>query len=234
MAPSVALDKFQGPLDLLLQLIEQEKMAITDISVSEVTEQFFTYLNQVEEKDAEELADFLVVASKLVYLKSKHLLPYLYPDEETGPSLADQLKMYKRYADASLHVDALWKENTLAYGRIEPPPPAGGTAEDFLLPNNATAENLHGAFTFLLKRLKPVSALPQVSIDRTMSVKDKIASIYEALGQIKKLAFSDVISKAQNRTEVIVSFLAILELVKLEHVTVEQDYAFHNFILKKV
>lgn len=230
MAPSVALEKFQGPLDLLLQLIEQEQMAITEISLSEVTEQFFTYLNQVEEKDAEELADFLVVASKLVFLKSKHLLPYLYPEEEAGPSLADQLKMYKRYADASVHVDALWKQNTLSYGRIEPPTPVEG----FLLPLNATAEGLRNAFTFLLKRLKPVAVLPQVSIDRTMSVKDKIASIYDALKSIKKLAFSDVINQAQNRTEVIVSFLAILELVKQENITVQQDHAFHNFTLTRV
>lgn len=230
MAPSVDVDKFQGPLSLLLQLIEQEQMVITDISLSEVTDQFFTYLNKVEEKDADELTDFLVVASKLVFLKSKHLLPYLYPEEEVGQSLADQLKMYKRYADASLHVDTLWKENTLSYGRIEPPTPVEG----FLLPLNALTENLHNAFTFLLKRLKPVAALPQVSIDRSMSVKEKISSIFEALKQIKKLAFTDIINKAKNRTEVIVSFLAILELLKQEHITVEQDHAFHNFTLTKV
>lgn len=230
MAPSVALETFQGPLDLLLQLIEQEEMTITDISLSQVTEQFFEYLNKLEEKNAEELADFLVVASKLVFLKSKHLLPYLYPEEESGPSLADQLKMYKRYADASLHVDALWKQNQVGYGRIEPPTPVEG----FLLPLNATAEHLRTSFTALLKRLKPVAVLPQVSIDRTVSVKEKIASIYQALQQIKKLSFSDVVGTAQNRTEVIVSFLAILEIVKQENVAVEQSGSFHNFVLTKV
>lgn len=229
MSAPVTLEQFQGPLDLLLQLIEDEKMVITDISLSKVTEQFFTYLNSLSEKDAEELADFLVVASRLVFLKSKHLLPYLYPEEEQGPSLADQLKLYKRYADASKHVEKLWKENGLAYGRIEPPIPVEG----FVMPLNATANHLLHSFTFLLKRLKPVAALPKVAIDRTVSVKDKIASIYDALQRIKKLAFTDIVQGARNRTDVIVSFLAILELVKQEHITVEQSGAFHNFTLTK-
>lgn len=230
MAASVALEKFQGPLDLLLKLIEEEQMTITDISLSTVTEQFFDYLNKLQEKNAEELADFLVIASKLVFLKSKHLLPYLYPEEENGPSLTDQLKLYKRYADASKHVEELWKQNRTAYGRIEPPLPIEG----FVLPLNAGTENLRTAFTMLLKRLKPVAVLPEVSIDRTVSIKEKIASIFKALQSIKKLAFQDIVAKAQNRTEVIISFLAILELVKQEQVSVKQEHAFHNFTLHKV
>lgn len=227
---SVTLDKFQGPLDLLLKLIEEEQMTITEISVSEVTDQFFSYLNKLEEKNPEELADFLVVASKLVFLKSKHLLPYLYPEVEDGPSLTDQLKLYKRYADASAHVAALWNENKVAYGRVEPPTPVEG----FLMPLNGTADHLRNAFMFLLKRLKPVAVLPQMSIDRTVSIKEKIASIVAVLAKLKKLAFMDIISQAENRTEVIVSFLAVLELVKQEQVTVEQENAFGNFVLKQV
>ena len=86
----------------------------------------------------------------------------------------------------------------------------------------------------LLKRLKPVAVLPEVSIDRTVSIKEKIASIFKALQVIKKLAFQDIVAKAQNRTEVIISFLAILELVKQEQVSVKQEHAFHNFTLHKV
>lgn len=229
MTPSVTLEKFQGPLDLLLRLIQEEQLTITDISLSHVTEQFFAYLNKLSEKDAEELADFLVIASKLVFLKSRTLLPYLYPAEENGPSLADQLKLYKRYADASQLVEKLWTQEKIAYGRIEPPVPVEG----FVMPLNAKVNDLQQAFVILLKRLEPVAVLPQVAIDRTVSVKEKIASIYKALQHLKKLAFTDIIERARNRTEVIVSFLAILELVKQEQVAVKQDHSFHNFTLQK-
>src|SRR3989338_6596602 len=120
MAKEIKLEKFQGPLDLLLQLIEQDELNITEISLSNVTEQFFDYLNKLEESRSEELADFLVIATKLVYLKSKHLLPYLYPEADEGPSLAEQLKLYKRYADASKEIGRLWEQGSIASGRIEP------------------------------------------------------------------------------------------------------------------
>jgi segregation and condensation protein A len=228
MAAETKLEQFQGPLDLLLQLIEGEEMTITDVSLSTVTEQFFSYLQTLEEKNPEELADFLVVASKLVFLKSKYLLPYLLPKEDEGPTLADQLKLYKRYADASKLVEKMWQENRVAYGRIEPPTPVEG----FLLPLNATSGHLKDSLLSLLKRLKPVAPLPQVSIDRTLSVKQKIQSLTHMLNTLKRLDFSDIIKNATSRTEVIVSFLAILELVKSDSVTVEQSSAFENFVLK--
>lgn len=234
MVAAVTLEQFQGPLDLLLSLIEEEKMVITDIALSRVTEQFFEYLNKLEEKNPAEIADFLVVASKLVFLKSRHLLPYLYPEAEEGPSLADQLKLYQRYADASKVVLRLWERGNVGYPRVEPPPPAGGSAKEFVMPLNATTDRLKDAFVWLLKRLKPMVALPQVAIDRTVSVKQKIESIFQALQKIKKMSFGDVVGRAVNRTEVIVTFLAVLELVKQERVAVEQGSAFGDFVLHRV
>lgn len=230
MVAAVTLEQFQGPLDLLLSLIEEEKMVITDIALSRVTEQFFEYLNKLEEKNPAELADFLVVASKLVFLKSRHLLPYLYPEAEEGPSLADQLKLYQRYADASKVVLRLWERGSVSYPRVEPPIPVEG----FVMPLNATTDRLKDAFLWLLKRLKPMVALPQVAIDRTVSVKQKIESIFQALQKIKKMHFGDVVGQAGNRTEVIVTFLAVLELVKQERVAVEQGNAFGDFVLHRV
>lgn len=226
----VNLEKFQGPLELLLNLIEQEELNITEISISKVTEQYFAYLNKLEDNRSEELADFLVIATKLVYLKSKHLLPYLYPEAEEGPSLADQLKLYKRYADASKHVEKLWLEPTLGYGRIEPPIPV----DCFVLPANAGTTDLHKSFTFLLKRLKPVAALPEVSIDRSVSVKQKIESIYNAVKQWNKLSFKELLQNAESKTEVIVTFLALLELVKQEKVFIDQANSFEDMNVNKV
>jgi segregation and condensation protein A len=230
MAKEVKLEKFEGPLDLLLQLIENEELAITEVSLSEVTDQFFKYLTSLETDRSDELADFLVIATRLVYIKSRQLLPYLYPPEEEGMSLADQLKFYKRYAEASKHVEKLWLSGKMAYGRIEPAPVMQG----FTAPLNAAATDLRNSFVSLLKRIKPINPLPQVKIDRTVSVQQKIKSIYEALQKIKTLQFKDVFGNAHSRSEIIVSFLAILELVKQEKISIDQTSAFNEFTINKV
>ena len=231
MVSAVTLEKFQGPLALLVELIEGEKMAITEVSLAEVTEQFFKYLRGLEETNAEELADFLVVASRLVYLKSRHLLPYLYPPEENdGESLADQLKLYKKYATASHFVAERWSAGGLAYGRLEPlRSPIG-----FVLPQDGAVSDLRQAFVSLLARLKPIAVLPRVSIDHAVSVKEKIAAIYDIFKRVKKMSFKNLLGDAANRTEVIVSFLAILELVKERKVSVAQSAAFADMTLNKV
>lgn len=226
----VKLEKFTGPLDLLLGLIEEEKMEISDISISQVTEQFFNYLNALEEKCPEELSDFLVVATRLVYLKSKNLLPYLMPEEDEGPDLADQLRLYKMFVEASVKVNKMWNDDNLAYGRFEPP----FRPIEFALPLNAGLENLKNAYLNLLKRIKPVDPLPQVKIDRSISVKKQIESIYNLLKSTKKVSFSEIIKSSGSRTEVIVNFLALLELIKSEKIFITQNNSFEDIEINKI
>ncbi len=226
----ITLEKFQGPLDLLLQLIENDKLTITEISLAEVTEQFFKHLTSLEGEHSEELADFLVVATKLVYIKSRQLLPYLYLPEEEGISLSEQLKFYKRYADASKYVGEQWNLGKMAYGRIEPSPaPTGFTALE-----NASKTELHRSILQLLRRLKPINPLPEVKIDRTVSVEQKIKSIYEALIKLKSLSFKGLLDGAVSRSEVIISFLALLELIKNEKVAIDQNSAFDDMTIRKI
>jgi segregation and condensation protein A len=222
MTPEIRLEKFQGPLDLLLQLIELEKLNITEVSLSQITEQFLNYLDKMEKDRSEELADFLVIATKLVYLKSKTLLPYLYPEEDEGPSLADQLKMYQQYILASKKINILWSQNRIAYGRIEPPV----KNTEFVLPLNARSTDLLKTMEKLVSRLRPLNPLPKITIDRAVSVKQKVDSIWNALKQHKKMNFKDLLSSAENKTEVIVSFLALLELMREQKAFINQDSAF--------
>ncbi len=230
MSKQITLEKFQGPLDLLLQLIENEKLTITEISLADVTDQFFKHLTSLEGERSEELADFLMIATRLVYIKSRQLLPYLYPPEEEELSLSEQLKFYKRYADASKHVGEQWNLGKMAYGRIEPPPaPTGFTA-----PQNASKTELHQSILQLLRRLKPINPLPEVIIDRTVSVEQKIKSIYNALLKLKSLSFKGLLDSAANRSEVIVSFLALLELIKNQKVSINQSSAFDDMIVRKI
>ena len=115
------LEKFSGPLDLLLSLIDEEKLDINELAISEVTEQYLRYLEAMEEKRPEELADFLVMATRLLLLKSKNLLPQLETDEEEGPSLEEQLRLYKAFVEASKKLNKKWLEGRVANFRIEPP-----------------------------------------------------------------------------------------------------------------
>jgi len=224
MTPEIKLEKFQGPLDLLLQLIELEKLNITEVSLSQITEQFLHFLDKMEKDRSEELADFLVIATKLVYLKSKTLLPYLYPEEDEGPSLADQLKMYQQYILASKKINILWSQNKIAYGRIEPPV----KNTEFVLPLNARGVDLLKSMQKLVSRLRPLNPLPNFTIDRAVSVKQKVDSIWDALKQHKKINFKDLLASAENKTEVIVSFLALLELMRDQKAFINQDSAFGN------
>lgn len=227
---NINLEKFSGPLDLLLELIDQEKLVITEISLAQVTDQFFQYLNTLDENRSEELADFLVIATKLVYIKSRQLLPYLYPQEDEGESLADQLKFYKRYADASKVIEKMWGAGKMAYARMEPK----FIPEGFSLPLNATGKDLHSSILLLLKGLKPIDPLPQVKIDRAVSVREKVKAIYDALNKIKNLKFKDILDNSVSRTDVIVSFLALLELVKSEKVAIQQENAFNEMVIRKI
>ncbi|MDO8499794.1 MAG: segregation/condensation protein A [bacterium] len=230
MPHEIKLEKFEGPLDLLLQLIEQEKMSITEIALSKITEQFLEYLDKMGDDRSDNLADFLVIATRLVYLKSKNLLPYLLPpDEDDGPGLAEQLKLYKQFIVASGKINILWQAGSIAYGRVEPPV----KVEGFTPPTNARVNDLYTAMVALVKRLQPLRPLQSMQIDRTISIKQKIASIRELLTKIKSLSFKDILQNAENKTEVIVSFLALLELVKDETIKIKQKDAYADLFLEK-
>lgn len=218
-------------MDLLLRLIEEEKMDITEVAISKVTEQFLDYLEKMAETPPEELADFLLIATKLVYVKSKNLLPYLSVEEEDdGPSLADQLKLYKEYLEASKKVNALWTAGRVAYGREEPPV----KMEGFVLPANAGSANLHASFLELVKRFKPLVSFPSVTMDRAISVAQKVQSIRDLIGQYKKINFSQLLQNTANRTEVIISFLAVLELIRSQTVYIRQTCAFEEMVVERV
>ncbi|MFH1292168.1 MAG: segregation/condensation protein A [bacterium] len=228
--PDIKLEKFSGPLDLLLQLIDQHELDITEISLSQITGQYFQYLDRLEKNRSEKLADFLVIAAKLIYLKSKNLLPQLCADEEQeSDSLAEQLKMYKAYVDASQHIQSRWSCNKISYTRIEPPT----KMKEFTAPSNARIEDLHKSFEDLLARLKPVKPLPEATIDHAVSVKQVVDKIRKLLEKNKSISFKSLFEQTKNRSEVIVSFLALLELIGKDHIIVRQADSFSDFEVAK-
>lgn len=226
----VELEQFSGPLDLLLSLIKENKLDISQLSLSAITEQYLQYLDKLEKNKEEELADFLVIGTRLLYLKSRLLLPQFAPEAEEEESLAEQLKLYKLFVDASRRFHKIWQNNYLAFFRIEPP----RKNKEFIAPANLSMENLRESLLNLLVRLKPLKPLPQTTIDATISMKEKIDNIRSILRKVGKVNFFEILGKARNRTEIIVSFLALLELVKQKTVFLKQSAPFGDIAIEKV
>ncbi|MEK7623634.1 MAG: ScpA family protein [Patescibacteria group bacterium] len=230
MPVTIATEKFSGPLDLLLSLIQEEKLTVSDIALSQVTEQFLRYLDNLEERRADELADFLVVAARLLLLKSRQLLPQFAPVEDEGPSLEDQLRLYKIFVDASKKFNRLWQSDEKSVFRIEP----ARKPLSFVPPTNVSLETLRSAMLQLVTRLTPQSPLPQTSIDKAVSLKQKIDQIRAILSRAREVNFHTLLSDAKNKTEVIVSFLAILELVKQKIVALKQGEGFGDILVERI
>ena len=230
MSVEIKLEQFSGPFDLLLSLIGEQKMSISEIALSEVTEQYLNYLDKIENNRAEELADFLVVATRLLFLKSKYLLPQFTPEEPEGPGLEEQLRLYKAFVDASKKINNIWLNNNKSVFRIEPP----RKAEGFVPPENLTLDSMYQSMVKLVHRLKPPKPLPQTKIDKTISLKEKINNIRRLLSRRNKIGFREMLSGAENKTELIVGFLALLELVKQSSVVLNQSSSFEDIMIEKI
>lgn len=225
------LTQFTGPLDLLLSLVEEKELNITEIALAEVTEQYLAHLDTLEEREAVELADFLVIAAKLLYLKSKRLLPEFLPEEEEdADSLEAQLRLYKQFVQVSRHIESSWLDSTKSVFRKEPPrAPAA-----FALPPSLSASALRASMVHLIKKIAPPKALPRTHIDKGVSLKERIDRIRTLLKSKEKMRFSEAIDNAENKTEIIIGFLALLELVKQQSVSLEQDSTFGDILISRI
>lgn len=209
---------FNGPLDLLLQLIEQEELDITLVSLAKITEDYIRELQSLEELPLDELSEFLVVAAKLLLIKSRVMLPGEPVEDEATSELERQLRMYKAFVDASKQVAKFYDRRKVGYPRD------GWTTIDpvFNPPPGMTPTTLRDMFSTILQELEPIIRLPETVIIRTINIREKIAQIRDLLGQDKQTSFHALLGSAGSRTEVIVTFLALLELVKQRTVTLAQ------------
>lgn len=220
--------QFEGPLDLLLQLVEKEEVEISDVSLATVAEQFVRYMEQEKGRIApEELADFLVVAAKLMYLKSKLLLPSLGEEElDEGPDLATQLKLYQQFVAASRTVNDLWASGAVSFPRERKT--ARRLDPQFAPPSDFSVTMMHELMQMVVKRLTPIVKLPQQAMQRVITIQDKISHLADRLRRHASFRFSAVLQQAKDKGEKVVSFLALLELVKQRVVNVTQTELFDD------
>lgn len=229
----IKLEKFEGPLALLLKMIEGEELDITTISLVKIADEYVSYIKTSHDINPEEIADFLVVAAKLLLLKSRALLPYLYPEEdEEVNDFAAQIKMYKEYLEATKSITQLINENRRMFGREFNKQSWLNKEKSFSPPPSITSEALRMVFEDVLSKVKPVEKLGRSTIEDHINIEDKIAYIKNLVGKKINFYFSSFIKTAQSRTEVIVGFLAILELMKQRDVIIDQIELFGEIEVK--
>lgn len=229
---TVKLKEFQGPLDLLLQLTEEKKLDITEISLAKVTDQYLAYLKNLENIPLENLANFLVVASRLILIKSRLLLPSFELTEEEGEdieTLKRQLEEYKKFKNLAKKIEEIVKNRNIAYSREN----YRGFRAIFYPPKNFKLEDLKTAFKKILEEIAFLEKLPKESIKLKISIEEKIKKIQEELSRRIKTTFQDIIKKNESKIDIIVNFLALLELIKQQLIAAKQDKIFGKIILSK-
>lgn len=239
---AVTLPVYEGPLDLLLRMIESQEMDISVVSLMTVTDQYLRTLNQLEEIEAGALAEFLVIASRLLYIKSYHLLPKPRPpvddeEEASGDALVRQLLEYRRFKEAASALRLREEAGMRVYLRTAPRP----DVEKRLDLSNVDLEKLQRALRKVLQRMPVDPPMPRVKT-YTITVSEQIESVRSYLHAAlnagthtrRGISFEALLSRSATRIEVIVTFLAVLELVKLREIEVVQDDTFGEIELVPV
>ena len=232
---NIKLEKFEGPLSLLLQLIEKEEMDVTQVSLANVADQYVAYIREAKNIIPEEMADFLVVAARLLLIKSKALLPYLYPEEEEDiQDFENQLKMYQEFLEAARKIEKILGKKKFMFAREFNRKAALSQINSFSPPKNIKAKDIKNVFSDLLFRLQPEEKLEEETLDHKINIEDKIIFIQNSLLDRIKMSFDNIIAEAKNKTEIVVSFLAILELMRQREIMLKQDGLFEEILIEKI
>ena len=242
---SVKLEGFEGPLDLLLHLIQKEEMDIHDIQIAQITDRYLEYVNLMEQLDLDVASEFLVMAATLLYLKSQSILPQIVADSEypigDREQLVEQLLEYKQFKEAAQALDVYAERRSWLYGRSPELHAELDGSKEFEI--KATLFDLLTAFRNVNERLalaeeeEPYETLEE----ETITVEDKIAFIERQLLHEDQLLFDDLFpslpgspSHHAERAERIVTFLAILELARIGKIVTVQTGPFESiYIVKK-
>jgi segregation and condensation protein A len=224
----VKLQQFEGPLDLLLDLIEQEKLDITTVSLAKITNDYLEHVKTLQEVKVESLVDFLVIASQLLVIKSRALLPLLKKGEhesDTAEELARRLAELKQFRQAAEELASLLGGKRYAAAH-EPtvqtifyPPPGMGLTD------------IERAFSDVISTLPSAELLEEEVVREVVTLEDKLGMIQKNLRTVAKISFKRLTDQS-TKTEIIVTFLAMLELMKQRLVSVDQDQMFGEITIR--
>jgi segregation and condensation protein A len=229
---TIATPVYEGPLDLLLQLIERSELDITKLSLALVTNQYLVYIHQLTDLAADEISAFLVIAAKLLQIKSEALLPrppeHEPGEEDPGEALAKQLIAYKRYREIAAILMQREENGLRTYLRLAPPPKLEGNVDL----TGLSIEDITAAAQDIFADLNLTDALKNVVPISRITIREKIYLITDSLHKSPNVAFRSLISKGHSRLEIVVTFLALLELIKRHLVRVSQEGLFGDISLE--
>ncbi len=224
--------KFQGPLEKLLEIIEAKKLSVSEVSLAEVTDDFLKYLEQAEKIDFTMLADFISVASKLILIKSKSLLPDLALNEEEEADIKDlerRLALYQEFKAAKKNFETLWLSKNVSHARqylgsLE-------MVKVFYPGERVTNDSLVGALSRISDAVRKLSEETKTIREKIISLEEKIK---EVVARVKDAGETSLgkLSEAKTKSEIIVIFLAILHLAREQLVRLEQGDNFSDIIVK--
>lgn len=231
----VKLEIFEGPLDLLLYLIKKDEIDIYDVSIGRITKQYLDYINTFKMLNIEVASEFIVMAANLMYIKSRELLPQTQqpPEEDANEEdprweLIRQLVEYKKFKDVASFLGTQEVKADEFFATTPELPDLSAPATDVV--GQVGIFDLIRAFQKVLKRFENTTDIREIVSDR-YSVADKIEHLLEAIPMGGRVRFDSLFSSAASRVEVIVTFLAMLELMKLNHLMVEQEQMLGDIVV---
>lgn len=226
---------FEGPFHLLLSLIEERKFFINDLSLAQVTEDYLNYVNKLEKQDNYQISNFIVIAATLILIKSKSLLPdlTLTSEEESDiHNLEERLKLYELYTKLSANIKKMFGEKIIF---------AEGERRNkvlvFLPDEQVTKDRMMTFAREALGRMPQKMFLPEVEVKKVVSIEEMISKLTERIERTLEINFKEFSGTAKTKEEkvvVIISFLAMLELVRQGILHVVQEENFQDILIKKL
>jgi segregation and condensation protein A len=222
---------YEGPLDLLLHLIEKAELDITRLALAQVTDQYLAHLRLIQDRNADEVSAFLVITTKLLQIKSEALLPRPplreAGEEDPGDALVRQLRIYKMYKQIAGQFALRESAGLHTYLRLAPPP----KIETILDLSGVTLDDLVGAAQNILAQVDQRRSLDTVVAPPLFNIRQKIRLITGWLRQAGATSFRQLLPDRASRLEIVVTFLALLELIKQSIVSASQDSVFGEISL---
>lgn len=217
---SVKTSVFEGPMELLLELVERRKLLINDISLASVTDEYMQHVSEMQEMSLPNTAQFISLAATLLLVKSKSLLPVLELTEEEESSIEDleeRLRQYQIIRDAALILQAQFGNSSLYPPQFSPPPAPMFMPDDF-----CSLENLHLAIHNVLQELPKKESIAKAQVKVTVTLEDMMTRLQSRIASNLMVRFSEFSAGETERKNIIVGFLAILELFKQGNLLIRQ------------
>ncbi|MGN1270839.1 MAG: segregation and condensation protein A [Clostridia bacterium] len=234
---AIKLDNFEGPLDLLCHLVDKNKMDINQIRISEITDQYIEYINKMQELNLDVTSEFILMASTLLFIKSKSLLPKQVEDEAelTEEELVHRIIEYKKYKEISKKLKELYQIYSKRFYKV----PDKIELPARKLDQNYSKDLIEQSYKNLLERNeskinKNAINIEKIAITETVTITSKVKDIFKELMKKPKFIFSKLCTaKKYTRLETVTAFSGILELTRRNKIKTQQEKNFGDIIIEK-